>query len=199
MGFRYLPSSKTALRYPGFTLIEILVVISSLALLTALMTPNLQHGNPIVDLEQRAKALGSLINQARTLVITNRKRVFLCGAALDGELSLEDNLNQGVPCDIQGGWHNGILVVIDQDGDQQPSAEDVVVLYQPADSERVVISWRGFRGRERIDFLPSGSTHWQNGRFTLCSTNDASLHLDVVINAAGRSYISSGTSSRCPG
>ena len=199
MGFRYLPSSKTALRFQGFTLIEILVVISLLALLTALMTPNLQHGNPIVDLEQRAKALGSLINQARTLAITHRQRVFLCGAAPDGELFLEDNLNRGVPCDIQGGWHNGIQVVIDQDGNQQPSAEDEVVLYQPADSERVVISWRGFRGRERIDFLPSGSTHWQNGRFTLCSTNDASLHRDVIINAAGRSYISFGTSSRCAG
>ena len=199
MDFRYLPSSKTALRFQGFTLIEILVVISLLALLTALMTPNLQHGNPVVDLEQRAKALASLINQARTLAVSQRKRGFLCGAAPDGELFLEDNLNRGVPCDRQGGWHNGIQVVIDQDRNQQPSAEDEVVLYQPADSERVVISWRGFRGRERIDFLPSGSTHWQNGRFNLCSTNDASLHRDVIINAAGRSYIRSGTSSRCAG
>ena len=57
MVFRYLPSSKTALRYPGVTLIELLVVISLLALPTALMTPNLQQGNPIVDLEKRAKAL----------------------------------------------------------------------------------------------------------------------------------------------
>ena len=75
----------------------------------------------------------------------------------------------------------------------------ILLHYQPAASERVVISWRGFRGRERIDFLPSGSTHWQNGRFTLCSTNDASLHRDVIINAAGRSYIRCGTSSRCAG
>ena len=114
MGFRYLPRSKTPLRFPGFTLIETLVVISLLALLTALMTPNLQRGNPVVDLEQRATALASLINQARTLAITHRKRVFLCGAATDGELFLEDNLNRGVPCDRQGGWHNGIQVVIDQ-------------------------------------------------------------------------------------
>ncbi len=49
VGFRYLPSSKTAPRFTGFTLIEILVVISLLALLTALMTPNLQHRSPIVD------------------------------------------------------------------------------------------------------------------------------------------------------
>ena len=76
MGFRYLPSSKTALRFLGFTLIEILVVISLLALLT----PNLQHGSPIVDLEQRAQTLSSLIKQARTLAITHRMRIFLCGA-----------------------------------------------------------------------------------------------------------------------
>ena len=141
MGFRYLPSSKTALRYPGFTLIKILVVISLLALPRALMKPNLQHGNPIVDLEQRAKALASLINQARTLAITNRKRVVLCGAAPDGELFLGDNLNRRVPCDTQSGWQIGIQVVIDHDTNQQPSAEDEVVLYQPADGERVVISW----------------------------------------------------------
>ena len=49
---------------------------------------------------------------------------------------------------------------------------------------------------ERIDFLPSGSIHWQNGLFTLCSTNDASLYRDVITNAPGQSYISSGTGSR---
>ena len=49
MSFRHLPSSKTALRFPGFTLIEILIVISLLTLLTALTTPNLQRGNPVVD------------------------------------------------------------------------------------------------------------------------------------------------------
>ena len=128
MGFRYLLSSKTALRYPGFTLIELLVVISLLALPTALMTPNLQQGNPIVDLEERAKALASWINKARTLAITHRKRVALCGAKPDGELFLEDNLNRRVPCDMQSGWHNAILVVIDHYTNQQPSAEDEVVL-----------------------------------------------------------------------
>ena len=73
MGFRYLPLSKTALRFPGFTLTEILFIVFLLALLEALMTPNLQRGNPIVDLEQRAKALGSLVKKARNLAITHRK------------------------------------------------------------------------------------------------------------------------------
>ena len=122
MGFRFLSSSKTVLRFPGFTLIEMLFVISLLALLTSLMTPNLQRGNPIVDLEQRAKALGSLIKKAKARAITHRKRVFLCGATPDGELSPEDNLNRDALCDIRDGRHNGMLVVIDRDGNQQPSA-----------------------------------------------------------------------------
>ena len=65
--------SKTALRFPGFTLTEILFIVFLLALLAALMTPNLQRGNPIVDLEQHAKALGSLVKKARNRAITHRK------------------------------------------------------------------------------------------------------------------------------
>ena len=122
MGFRFLPSSKTVLRFPWFTLIEMLLVLSLLALLATLMTLNLQRGNPIVDLEQRAIALGSLIKKAKTLAFTHRKRGFLCGATPDGELSPEDNLNRDAPCDIRDGRHNGMLVVIDRDGNQQPSA-----------------------------------------------------------------------------
>ena len=57
----------------GFTLIEIIVIICLLALLAALKTPNLQRGNPIVDLEQRAKGLGLLVKKARTVAIIHRE------------------------------------------------------------------------------------------------------------------------------
>ena len=41
MGFRFLPSSKTVLRFPGFTLIEIMVVMVILGLLVAVVAPNI--------------------------------------------------------------------------------------------------------------------------------------------------------------
>jgi hypothetical protein len=40
-------------------------------------------------------------------------------------------------------------------------------------------------------------THWQNGRFTLCAVGDKTLRRDVIINAAGRSYISRDHAGGC--
>jgi type IV fimbrial biogenesis protein FimT len=167
----------------GFTLIEALVTVSMLALFTALMMPSLHRVNPALNLEQRANALRSLIKQARTLAIAHDKRVFLCGAAPDAETSMDIDS----PCDLAGSWRHGVLVVIDQDGDEEPSTGDVVTLYQPAGSRESVLSWRGFRGKSRVEFLPNGMTYWQNGRFTLCAVGDKTLRRDVIINAAGRS------------
>ena len=177
----------------GFTLIEALVTVSMLALFTALMMPSLHRVNPALNLEQRANALRSLIKQARTLAIAHDKRVFLCGAAPDAETSMDIDS----PCDLAGSWQHGVLVVIDQDGDEEPSTGDVLTLYQPADNRESVLSWRGFRGKNRVDFLPNGMTHWQNGRFTLCAVGDKTLRRDVVINAAGRSYISRDHAGGC--
>lgn len=177
----------------GFTLIEALITVSLLALFTALMMASLQRVNPALNLEQRANALRSLIKQARTLAIVHDKRVFLCGAAPDAETSMDIDM----PCDLAGSWQHGVLVVVDQDGDQEPSTGDVLTLYQPADNRESVLSWRGFRGKNRVDFLPNGMTHWQNGRFTLCAVGDKTLRRDVIINAAGRSYISRENAGGC--
>ncbi len=177
----------------GFTLIEALITVSMLALFTALMMPSLHRVNPALNLEQRANALRSLIKQARTLAIAHDKRVFLCGAAPDAETSMDIDS----PCDLAGSWQQGVLVVSEQDGNEEPSTGDVVTLYQPAGSRESVLSWRGFRGKNRVDFLPNGMTHWQNGRFTLCAVGDKTLRRDVIINAAGRSYISRDNAGGC--
>lgn len=177
----------------GFTLIETLITVSLLALFTALMIPSLQRVTPALNLEQRANALRSLIKQARTLAITHDKRVFLCGAASSAGTSMGID----TPCDLGGSWLHGVQVVIDHDSNQEPSTGDEVALYQPADSRESVLSWRGFRGKDRVDFLPSGMTYWQNGRFTLCAAGDQTLRRDVIINAAGRSYISRDKTGGC--
>lgn len=177
----------------GFTLIEALITTSLLALFTGLMIPSLQRVDPTLNLKQRASALRSLIKQARTIAIVHDKRVFLCGAAASSE-SIKP---LDIPCHIGGSWQHGVQAVIDQDDDQEPSSGDEVALNQPADSCGSVLNWQGFRGKGRFDFLPSGMTHWQKGRFTLCVVDDETLRRDVIINASGRSYISRNNTKRC--
>ena len=177
----------------GFTLIEALITTSLLALFTALMIPSLQRVDPTLNLEQRASALRSLIKQARAMAIAHDKRVFLCGAAASSETIKPLH----IPCHTGGSWQHGVQVVIDQDDDQEPSSGDEVALYQPVDSRGSVLNWQGFRGKGRVDFLPSGMTHWQNGRFTLCVVDDETLRRDVIINASGRSYISRNNTKGC--
>ena len=91
-----------------------------------------------------------------TIAIAHDKRVFLCGATA----SSENFKPLDIPSRIGGGWQHCDQEVIDQDDDQQPSSGNEVPLYQPAYCRGAVLNWQGFRGKDRVDFVPSGMTHW---------------------------------------
>ena len=169
----------------GFTLIELLVTLGLLATLTALFAPVLLTAGQGVSLTARARDLQSLLNDARGLAMMHHQSVFVCGASPAPEgpsLTLP-------PCDIHGEWRHGIHVVVDQNGNRSPDVDDSIQLYHPPYPWPITLSWRGFRGRQQIEFLAVGTTNWQNGRFTFCTKGQVSQGLEVVLNTAGRTYI----------
>lgn len=93
------------------------------------------------------------------------------------------------PCDVLGEWRHGIHVVLDENSNQAPDIDDSITLFQAPYSHLTTLTWRGFRGKDHIEFLAAGTTNWQNGRFTFCSRDTESEGLEIVLNVAGRSYI----------
>ncbi len=150
----------------GFTLIELLIVLGILAILLASSVSNLMSSAPNTAVSQQAKQLQSLLSHARSVAIASRSRVFVCGATKSPE-SFEQT-NETSLCDPHGIWSRGINIVLDTNNSLAVDSGDQIALDQPAIPGDMTLRWRGFRGKSHIEFLNSGSTFWQNGRFTLC-------------------------------
>jgi type IV fimbrial biogenesis protein FimT len=169
----------------GFTLIELLVTLGLLSAITALAAPSLLSAGHRVSLSAQAKDLQSLLNNGRSLAMVHQKSVFVCGASpgpADVSASPE-------PCDVHGEWRHGIHVVLDSNSNQAPDVDDDIQLFQRPYPPPTTLDWQGFRGKHHIEFLAAGITNWQNGRFTFCTASPEPQGLEVVLNAAGRSYI----------
>ncbi len=178
----------------GFTLLELLVTLSLLAVITALTAPALLSSGQGARLNAHATDLQSLLNNSRSLAMLKQQSVFVCGASP----APADALSAPEPCNEVGEWRHGIHVVLDENGNQAPDTDDSVRLFQAPYPHRTTLTWRGFRGKNHIEFLAAGTTNWQNGRFTFCSKDAESVGLEVVLNVAGRSYIRSLTTA-CEG
>ena len=174
----------------GFTLIELLITLGLLAALTALFAPSLLTAGQGVSLTTHAKDLQSLLNGGRSLAMIHQQSVFVCGASP----AVADASPAPEPCDTHGEWGHGLHVVLDSNGNQAPDVDDSIQLFQPPYPGHTTLIWKGFRGKHHIEFLAEGITNWQTGRFTFCTRHQVSQGLEVVLNAAGRSYIGPLTS-----
>lgn len=169
----------------GFTLVELLVILGLLAAIIALTAPALLSFGQGARLNAHAKDLQSLLNNSRSLAMLQQQSVFVCGASP----APADAMSASEPCDVLGEWRHGIHVVLDENSNQAPDIDDSITLFQAPYSHLTTLTWRGFRGKDHIEFLAAGTTNWQNGRFTFCSRDTESEGLEIVLNVAGRSYI----------
>lgn len=177
----------------GFTLLELLVTITLLATLAAISLPRLMSAHPDATLERQADDLQSLLIHARRLAMQRRQRVFVCGAVVTDVG--EDGAS--APCMDQPLWPHGISVLADSSGDGAPTAGDRSLMYEASMAAPAKLRWRGFHGKNQITFLSSCTTHWQNGRLSLCLPGAVVRQRDIVLNTAGRSYLLRPIVSAC--
>lgn len=177
----------------GFTLLELLVTITLLATLAAISLSSFLSAHPEAALDRQADDLQSLLIHARRLAMQRGQRVFVCGAMDAGVGATRADAR----CIDQALWPHGISVLADTNNDGAPSAGDRSLLYKAPMAAPAELRWRGFRSKNQITFLASGTTHWQNGRLSLCLPGAVVRQRDVVLNAAGRSYLLRPTVSAC--
>jgi len=156
----------------GFTLIELMVVISIIAILASLAVPS------FADMIRRQKSSGeanvlfSLVYLARSEAIKRNSIVTICK-------SLDAN-------QCGGTWSDGWIVFQDNDKDGSRDAGETLISSGVMGNE-YQLSWSAFGSNNYIRFTQNGLTLSQNGTFVLCpNDNDVKYARAVVISKTAR-------------
>jgi type IV fimbrial biogenesis protein FimT len=171
---------------PGFTLVELLVTISIVAILLALAIPSMDDAALNGKLRSQANAFLSTLHIARSEAIKRNGRVVVCKSA-DGAACVADGTGSG--------WEQGWIVFDDPDNDiVHDGTEALIERHQPLA--------RGFSltGNGNVDdfisFHPSGATMltsgaFQSGTLTLCryAPTIGNRGREIVLSSTGRARI----------
>ncbi len=166
----------------GFTLVELIISLTVLAIVTGLAIPSLQGMLLRNQANAALQSLSQAIHATRMLSIGHQRRALLC-PSLDGR-----------HCSGGTRWEQGWIVGIDRNHDGQPDATPLLI---QAKLSGVLI--RSSRGRTRIVYHPDGSAPGSNLSLRVCPTVRASATVDaLIVSNAGRVRVTQVKATRCP-
>lgn len=182
--------SKSCNRQTGWTLVELVVVMSIAALLTALAVPSFRDQFTRTRLTTHSSTLLSSLLLARSEAIKRNVRVALCKSA------------DGRTCITSGAWEQGWLVFVDKNNDaSRAEFEPIVMVVGPLSGAFKLVGNSSIANY--VSYSPSGATQFtsgafQAGTFTLCDGESSSgLARKIVINATGRARITQVGANVC--
>ena len=175
---------------PGFTLIELMLVVAVLAVIVALATPSLEtllHSN---RLRIQSSQLMTALNLARSEAISRNSPVSLCPSTL---------VLSGAPI-CSGIYADGWIVFSNRDRDRVVDAgiDDVIRAYEGLPRGYSLTNKSGtLAASELISYLPDGSSR-RNRTLMFCASSDPSVpSWSVVLNNVGRPRLVRGW-GECP-
>lgn len=147
----------------GFTLIELMIVLSLIALLAVLCVPALIHIKQKNNLTRVEHELISALMLARNQSVTQNKPLNL------------------VPSHPSNNWSYGMMLIDSHEKDDMP--QKALQHFDWSDS-KVVISWHGFASDKALRFSPDFKTSDCSGHFLL---KYAKLPVrKLIVNRLGR-------------
>jgi len=165
---------RRARRTAGFTLIEMLLVLSLLAILLALAVPAFGSALRSRRLDAAADALAGDIRLARSTATRLSRPVDIC--AHDG----------AGRCATPADWSRGWLVFIDRTADHRPGPGDALVVQRGAPTGVVVRLRNGARA-DRLSFRPNGMlASGVGGSLLLQAAGAPQDTRTLTLNAIGR-------------
>lgn len=174
----------------GFTLVESLTVLAASAALLTLAVPSVGALAGSMRLTSAANDLLADILFTRAEALKRRVRVVLCKSA------------DGLACMALGGWHQGWIVFVDDDGDGLRAPTEAVLQRQPALGGSVQLVGNGTVSRY-LAYAPDGATRlvgggFQAGTFTVCrDAAGPAPARQIVISASGRPRVQKVTAESC--
>ncbi|WP_188150227.1 GspH/FimT family pseudopilin [Teredinibacter waterburyi] len=174
--FAYRQSPRLQTR--GFTLLDILLSISILALVLGLGVPSLTE---ILNTHKKKTSLSSILhmmNFARQTAIDTRENITLCPST--------DLIN------CSRDWRNPVIVFLDKDANREISEEDTLLRVRDVIDTSQQLTMRSSANRQYVQFQADGSTRGQNGSFYLCQTHGESAgetKARIIFYHTGRSRI----------
>jgi type IV fimbrial biogenesis protein FimT len=164
----------------GFTLLELMVVVSIIAIVAVLAFPFIEEQRRVYEIRRFDTLISAMLSDARMSTLLYRQRVFVCGSTT------------GVQCDQQ--WASGLMAFIDLDLDSTFDAhKDALIRFEPLALHYGQVHWQGFGNRNAIRYESStGTPNASNGSLTYC-TNTPTHNRQLILNRMGRVRLSGDT------
>ncbi len=156
----------------GFTLSELLTTLAVLTILVSVAGPALTDFLARAQLKAAHDRLFTHLHLARTLAVSEGRRIVLCPST------------DGTGCAPDPNWERGWIVFADRDASREREAgEELIRVAQGMIPEvRLTTS----RARRRISYFPSGRSPGSNVTFIVCHRNRDVAPRAIIISNQGR-------------
>lgn len=171
----------------GFTLIELMVTLSVLAILTTLGVPSFMATIRDNRLATTANEMLTDLAYARSEAVTRGGSASLCASS------------DGSHCATSGNWEQGWIVFADSNGDGVVDSGDSVLRIHSALAEPLTLRAAADSAIQRkITFDGMGLARRSAGQLSLCQDNDAEQGRIIDMVAGGSAMVMApGTGFSC--
>ena len=154
----------------GFTLYELLIVLSIMAIVSTVAVPTFSQFSTSIHTYNAINALRSAIRHARSEAITQNKSIALCASS------------DGIWCNPEGAWEQGWITYINNSNQSTRNKEDPVILRQSSFKKIKIRK----NGREKSVKFNGAGRVGLNRSFSICSSQNQTHLARLVIVHSGR-------------